>query len=415
MDCGMSNRGKLFGASVKSGKKRKGLRHHVFPFEGKGITGVVEVERNCAADTGISASGFYCSSMEREAGNVETLPCIALASGKRKRTESDVGESSDMRVEQASVISGLRKNLACISDDPVPCDTEQRLLLDWVEKELGLTKGGTEMKVFDQELLDAKAVSFDNNGDPRKSLPEKGNEVDKRNFSCSRQDEDDANVINKIGLTKEDRVLQYVFKRSVVTKLAPSTTMEKTTRTEVFAWGRKISVTVTKEASVTQKWIEKQRGDLFGLDVEWRPCRKKDSYSKAALLQLCGKNDCLIIQLLYLDKMPKALDNFLLDGRKRFAGVGIRSDTNKLQRDYGLVCLGELELTTLAAERMNREDLKHVGLKVLLQQVLGFEMWKPKRVTMSNWARKTLDRCQVEYACMDAWASFAISYKLLSS
>eukprot|EP00249_Psilotum_nudum_P008494 c21315_g1_i1 orf=352-1584(+) len=393
--------------------KREGLRHFMWRFEGKGINTMVDLRRKCIDEIGDSESSFCCSSMKCEKGNVEILPSAAVAARKRKRTKACTGKSSDLRFEQASAVSKCRKDLERFSDAPVSSDTEQPLSPDWVEKVRGLMKGRMTMDVFDQgRRLDAKCVSTVKSNNASKSLSKKKIELDKRTSSCTKQGGGEASVIKKSERTKEGRLLQCVVKRHVVTKIVSATkvpaTMAGTTRTEVLAWGRRISVSVTKEASVAQKWIEKQKGNLFGLDTEWRPDRREGSRNKVALLQLCGESDCLIIQLLHLDRMPKALLEFLVDPRKSFAGVGIHLDTAKLQQDYGLVCLGQLELTTLAVEKMNREDLKHAGMKMLLKHVLGFEMQKPKSVATSDWARKSLGRSQVEYACIDAWASFAI-------
>jgi hypothetical protein len=80
----------------------------------------------------------------------------------------------------------------------------------------------------------------------------------------------------------------------------------------------------------------------------------------------------------------------------------------KLTRDFGLNCGGEVELTTLAVAHFKNKEFERIGLKALAKSVLGHEMNKSKTVTMSNWSKSHLDRRQVEYACIDAWISHAI-------
>ncbi|CAK9264606.1 unnamed protein product [Sphagnum jensenii] len=182
----------------------------------------------------------------------------------------------------------------------------------------------------------------------------------------------------------------------------------KTTVTNVIANGNKIAVTVTKEGTIVQDWILRQKARVYGMDSEWRPSYVKGVEHKTALLQICGESECLMIQMLFIDAVPPALVNFLKDPKIQLAGVGIHGDIQKLQRDHGLECNGAIELTTLAAKKYERVDLKGAGLKALAKLVINFDMVKQKKVTMSNWANRCLDQIQLEYACLDAWVSYAI-------
>jgi ribonuclease D len=130
------------------------------------------------------------------------------------------------------------------------------------------------------------------------------------------------------------------------------------------------------------------------------------------VVQICGESECLIVQMLYLDVIPRGLVNFLKDPAIKFPGVGIQGDAVKLKRDWGLECNGTVDLTSLAATILGRPELKFTGLKALAKVVMDYDMAKPKRVTMSNWAKPILDKVQVEYASLDAWVSYAIHQKL---
>ncbi|MCO5575037.1 hypothetical protein L7F22_028834 [Adiantum nelumboides] len=184
---------------------------------------------------------------------------------------------------------------------------------------------------------------------------------------------------------------------------------------QIVTWsGMTMPVTITNQAVAVIDWIQRQTGDLFGFDLEWKPNRLKDEDNLVALLQICGPTDCLIVQLLYTDVIPKMLREFLSNSKKRLGGVGIRQDVSKLERDHDLVCQGQVELGALASEKLERIDLQGTGLKRLVDQVLGMTLVKVKKITMSNWEKECLDEKQIEYACIDAWAAYAILQKLMT-
>ncbi|KAJ7542444.1 hypothetical protein O6H91_10G107000 [Diphasiastrum complanatum] len=197
----------------------------------------------------------------------------------------------------------------------------------------------------------------------------------------------------------------------VLNRVEPS---ERTFTTDVLAYGRNISVTITSEAAVAQQWLGSRDGKMYGMDLEWKPNRYTHEDNKVALLQLCSDKECLMLQMLFLDLMPQGLVNFLLDAERKIAGVGIKEDTKKLRRDYGLQSSGVVELTVLAVQKIGKPKCKKMGLKSLLKEVTGLVIEKPKRITMSNWAQPSLDRHQIKYACIDAWASYAIYEKLMT-
>ena len=131
------------------------------------------------------------------------------------------------------------------------------------------------------------------------------------------------------------------------------------------------------------------------------------------VVQISGDTECMIVQMLYLDSIPLALVNFLKDPRIMLHGVGISGDAKKLEKDWGLKIQGAVDLGTLASTTRGQQELKNAGLKTLAKVVIDFDMDKPKRVTMSNWAKCELDRIQVEYASLDAWVAYAIHRELV--
>lgn len=222
--------------------------------------------------------------------------------------------------------------------------------------------------------------------------------------------------------SRVERVKRYIAKRSVYVGQGLDLPYRKagfldrnTQCTRVQFASHNIELTLTDSGCQAQEWVRQWTGKncIVGLDVEWRPSFVKGVENPAALLQLCTENSCLILQLLYVDAMPAGLVGFLKEPGVSLVGVGVGNDVKKLRRDHGLECQSKVvELASLAAEKLQRSELKTMGLKGLALAVLGLELAKPKQITMSNWASRYLKQKQIEYACIDAFVSFAIGKKL---
>ncbi|XP_068660037.1 3'-5' exonuclease-like [Aristolochia californica] len=184
-----------------------------------------------------------------------------------------------------------------------------------------------------------------------------------------------------------------------------------------------ILATVTSYAVEVEQWISdirkihhrRLRHLIVGIDVEWRPNFQRNAENPVALLQLCVGRRCLIFQLFHADYVPQALVNFLTNPNFTFVGVGIESDVEKLLVDYGLAVSRQVDLRSLAADRLGRRELARAGLKTLAMAVLEVEVEKPKRVTMSRWDYRWLKWDQIQYACIDAFLSFEIGRALNAS
>ncbi|KAJ0695057.1 putative DNA helicase [Helianthus annuus] len=149
---------------------------------------------------------------------------------------------------------------------------------------------------------------------------------------------------------------------------------------------------------------------IVGLDVEWRPNQTPNHQNPIATLQLCVGNHCLIFQILNSPSIPQSLINFLGNPSYTFVGVGIENDVEKL----GLVVAKRVDLRSVAAYAYGGMEFKNAGLKQLASMVLGWEINKPKEVTMSGWDNKCLTPVQVQYAAIDAFVSFEIGRVLIS-
>ncbi|KAI3837403.1 hypothetical protein MKX03_022611 [Papaver bracteatum] len=193
---------------------------------------------------------------------------------------------------------------------------------------------------------------------------------------------------------------------------------------KVSFYNNPIQTTVTHTAYIVNRWI----GDVYasyaryienhnlivGLDIEWVRLREI-SRNKVAVLQLCLAHRCLIFQLFGRDKeqLPESLFDFLRDERIRFVGAGIDQDAYKLWVDYGLTVARTEDLAGLAAYKLGGERLHRAGLKSLIWHVLGKDLAKHRMITLSRWDVDFLTDEQVEYACLDAYASFRLGFYLI--
>ncbi|RHN46354.1 putative DNA helicase [Medicago truncatula] len=174
-----------------------------------------------------------------------------------------------------------------------------------------------------------------------------------------------------------------------------------------------IHTMVTHDPSMVDCWLStlsqtsRSRRFLVGLDVEWLPNRQRNVENPVAVLQLCIKKKCLVFQILHASFVPQSLVAFLENEDNTFVGVGVEEDVGKLLRDYSLVVANFVELRNLAAERFG-EHMRCGGLKALALSVLGKDLEKPRKITMSRWNSFRLTPQQVQYACIDAFVSFEI-------
>ncbi|XP_042519446.1 Werner Syndrome-like exonuclease [Macadamia integrifolia] len=191
----------------------------------------------------------------------------------------------------------------------------------------------------------------------------------------------------------------------------------------VTFFGDQIRTTLTRVASVVDHWIadirrvhqEKfdQKQLVVGLDLEWRPSFSRSVEHRVAVLQLCVEGNCLIFQLLYADRIPTSLIEFLSNPSLTFVGVGIQGDVEKLLVDHELNVVNTVDLRSLAAKKLSIPELRDAGLKELTREVLGKEIGKPRKVTMSRWDAEWLTYDQVQYASLDAFLSFQIGKNLI--
>ncbi|KAJ0960788.1 hypothetical protein J5N97_014119 [Dioscorea zingiberensis] len=198
-----------------------------------------------------------------------------------------------------------------------------------------------------------------------------------------------------------------------------------TTYYDIEFAGDVIDTTVTCDGSVTADWIRSVRSfhrrlrtrPIVGLDCEWRPNFEPGGCNYVATLQLCSSRKCLILQLQHMEFIPQPLKDFLSDPNINFVGVGVENDASKLEDDYDLQCANPVDLDPFCMDYLGMATSgggrRSLGLKAYAREILGVEMDKPRRVTMSNWEARVLSYSQIQYACIDAYVSFMLGRRVL--
>ncbi|RCI05199.1 hypothetical protein CU098_004720, partial [Rhizopus stolonifer] len=149
----------------------------------------------------------------------------------------------------------------------------------------------------------------------------------------------------------------------------------------------------------------------FGVDLEWPPQFVKGKpENKITLVQICSANEILLIQLARMHTFPIELRRFFEEKTVLKSGVNINADGLKLMRDFGFFTNGLVELKEMSEGYVNwSHNLR--SLRALTGIFLGQNMSKGK-VRMSNWAKAKLTDKQIQYAALDAYASYQIFAKL---
>jgi ribonuclease D len=144
---------------------------------------------------------------------------------------------------------------------------------------------------------------------------------------------------------------------------------------------------------------------VLGFDTETRPSFSKGEVYKVALLQLSTDTDAYLIRLQHVTQFP-VLKKILENKEIVKVGVAIHDDLKLLQKTFGFMPQGFVELQKLAKEK----GLKNFGLKGMTEEVLQASL--SKRSKLTNWEASQLSDEQLIYAATDAWIGLTIYRKL---
>ena len=157
-------------------------------------------------------------------------------------------------------------------------------------------------------------------------------------------------------------------------------------------------IIVVHSAADVDKAVSYLKGfPIVGIDTETRPSFAKGKTYGVALLQISTEDTCFLFRLNYIG-MPKALVEFLQDGRQLKVGLSLRDDIQHLQRKHEFEPRGFLDLQTYVKEL----GIEAQSLQKLYALLFGKKISKSQRLT--NWEADVLTDRQKGYAATDAWA-----------
>ena len=147
---------------------------------------------------------------------------------------------------------------------------------------------------------------------------------------------------------------------------------------------------------------------IIGFDTETIPVFKSGRrQNPPALMQLATASTIYIIQFCHIPMhvcaRPDGLFDTIFAPKRRgslIVGVGVHDDVRDLRQYVSTVLSVEncIDIGVIA----RRNGLTHTGIKALAKQILGFNIDKRKKLTLSNWAVRELSAPLVHYAAMDA-------------
>lgn len=145
-----------------------------------------------------------------------------------------------------------------------------------------------------------------------------------------------------------------------------------------------------------------QAEQVLGFDTETRASFERGVQHPLSLIQIATVDTCYLFQHAILGEQFTQLKALLEDETILKVGVGLRSDTQALRRQWGINVASTLDLNWALAQ-LGAE--KEMGTRQLVAALLGVRIDKPKKVTLSNWQLVPLSSAQIHYAAADALAA----------
>ena len=190
-----------------------------------------------------------------------------------------------------------------------------------------------------------------------------------------------------------------------------------------------LKVSVCSDMDDADAWIQREVFDpklkVVGFDSEWTP-RLRRLYGRkkvmrklgksprpddrTALIQIATPTAALLLRTKQIQAIPNRVRELVASPDIAKAGVEVRSDLIKFNRDFGVPYSGYVDLSLTAERLLNVHQL---GLYPLASRVFGVELKKKSRaVQLSNWDHRDLSLNQVQYAALDAFLGVKIHRKL---
>ena len=144
---------------------------------------------------------------------------------------------------------------------------------------------------------------------------------------------------------------------------------------------------------------------VLGFDTETRPTFHAGAEPRGPdVVQFANGTRAWVFQM-HVTGAADAVRRVLQASSVLKTGFGLSQDQAQLTRYLGACATPVLDLDDVFHRQGYTRTL---GVKAAIAVVYGQRLMKPKRVTTSNWAQRTLEPRQVLYAANDAYAAWAV-------
>ncbi len=270
-----------------------------------------------------------------------------------------------------------------------------------------------------------------NNSNPSSSLSSSPSTMTNNNISDKKKNQRPIKKEIKLDLSKPfftyhtiSPPLQQTISSSSNHVTSPSVLKQNKQNCIPYICGN-LPITYTNDPITVEQWlcenIITEYGNTYsfiGFDVEAvsnLPWRESNFPNRPATVQLSTPYSSLVLQLTsnyddVLDhKLLYPLQALLNDPSIIKVGAGIDDDMLELYRwNKMLQARSRFDIGGIGSSH----NCHRVGLQRLVRAIVGVELVKTKRVTMSDWSQVPLSMKQLNYASRDAWAGAAVMENL---
>lgn len=153
-------------------------------------------------------------------------------------------------------------------------------------------------------------------------------------------------------------------------------------------------------------------------DMEWT-FSFQTGPEKTALIQIClDLDECYLLQLSRINKIPASLFAFLNHPRVQLHGVNIKNDLRKLERDFPQIKSEDLIEKCIDLGVWYNKVTGSGGrwsMERLVLQTLKQRIDKSRHVRMSQWHIFPLSKKQQKYAAIDVFVSIFVKFESLTA
>lgn len=170
-----------------------------------------------------------------------------------------------------------------------------------------------------------------------------------------------------------------------------------------------ISIAETLDSLIKNVESRPNNDDVpVAFDMEWT-FSFQSGPEKTSLIQICiDYDECFLLHLAPLKKLPASLSCFLGHPRVRLHGVNIKNDLRKLARDFPPINVDKMierciELGTFYNDMTGSGG--RWSMERLVLRTLNLRVDKSRHVRMSKWHIMPLNDTQKKYAAIDVYVS----------